>query len=427
MPLSEQLLQYIWLHRKYNSGELKTESGEPLQIIAPGNWNKNAGPDFLNGKIKVGNTILAGHIEIHIKTSDWIKHGHTGDEHYQNLILHVVYEADITQHKELPKNVPTLVLKERISRLLLEKYTHLMQQEGEILCADQLDKIKPISWVNWKDRLLVARWQQKTSLFSGWMEENNNDWASTFYNALARNFGLPVNGNAFLAVAKSLPLKILSHYKSKPFELEALLFGQSAMLEQPFEEDYPKALQKEYRFLQEKYQLKPISPYLWKWSRMRPASFPTLRLAQFSALISHSSHLFSTLLETKTLNDTKALFKTEATSYWKTHYRFDKISSTHNTQLGTNMIHNIIINTICPILAMYDSFDLKGTYLDRAFQWMRELPPEKNRLTRKWTNIGQTNTSAWDSQALLHLLKNYCVEKKCLECAIGYQLLRNKR
>ncbi len=424
MQLTEKLFQYIWLHRRYNQNELKTAKGEPIQIISPGMWNKNAGPDFLEGKIKIDNTLLVGHIELHLKTSDWIKHGHAEDEHYKNLILHVVYEADISEHVSLPKNVPLLILKDRISGLLLERYQQLMQQNRDILCADQLDKIKELTWINWKDRLLIERWQQKTVLFSEWMEETHNDWAETFYRALARNFGLPVNGEAFASVAQSLPLKILAHYKQQPLELEALLFGQAGMLKRDFLEEHPQRLKSTYDFLQKKHQLSPIQPYLWKWSRMRPPSFPTIRLAQFAALIHQSSHLFSTLIEKKSFKEVKELFQLKTSTYWETHYRFEKLSKKHATHLGKNMITNILINTICPILAMYDSFQLNGIYLDRAFEWMKKLPPEKNKFTRKWIDIGESNQSAWDSQALLQLYKNYCTEKKCLDCAIGFQLLR---
>ncbi len=426
MHLSEQLLQYLWLHRMYNSGDLKTEDEEALQILAPGAWNKNAGPDFLNGRIKIGNTILAGHIELHLKTSDWVKHGHYDDPHYKNLILHVVYEADLRAHELLPKNVPVLVLKGRIPGLILEKYDRLMRKGGHILCADQLDQIREITWISWKDRLLVERWQQKTALFAQWMEENKNDWAQTFYRALARNFGLPVNGAAFEAVAATLPLQILAHYKNSLQELEALLFGQAGMLEKPFSEEYPKTLQTTYQYLKKKHHLTPIQPHLWKWSRMRPSAFPTLRLAQFAALISRSSHLFNTVLETKNLAALRELFQEETSPYWDTHYRFGKTTAKKKKRLGKSMVDNILINTVCPMLAMYDRFQLHGHFLDRAFSWMKALPPENNRYTREWERAGEANDSAWDSQALLHLLKNYCANKRCLECAIGLQILKNR-
>lgn len=425
MHLSEQLLQYLWLHRMYNTGDLKTESGETLQILKPGIWNKNAGPDFLNGKVKVGDTVLAGHIEMHLKASDWIKHGHAGDPRFKNLILHVVYESDLLNDPLLPQNVPTLVLKGRIPGLILEKYSRLMLQGGHILCKGQLDHVRELTWISWKDRLLVERWQQKTTLFSEWMEENKNDWAQTFYRALARNFGLPVNGAAFEAVACSLPLKLLARYKNRLSELEALLLGQAGMLKDRFKDDYPRALQKTYHFLQKKHHLTPVQPHLWKWARMRPSAFPPLRLAQFAALINHSSHLFSTVLETTDVRSFRKLFQVEVSPYWDTHYRFEKISARKKKKFGKSMIDNILINTVCPMLAMYDQFQLKGHYLDRAFQWMKTLPPENNRYTREWEKAGESNQSAWDSQALLQLFKNYCLEKKCLECAVGAQLLKN--
>ncbi|MGH2645658.1 MAG: DUF2851 family protein, partial [Chitinophagaceae bacterium] len=222
MLLSEKLLQYIWLHRVFNTNDLKTTKGEALRIISPGTWNSNAGPDFFDARIQIGNTLLAGNIELHLQTSDWIKHGHQHNHHYKNLILHVVHQCDIEGEDALPPHVPTLELKERIPKLLLERYANLMQHDGNILCAGQLNVMDDLTWLSWKDRLLVERWQQKTALFAQWMNENNNNWEETFYKALARNFGVPVNGDAFEALAASLPLKILGLYKHNLQQTEAL-------------------------------------------------------------------------------------------------------------------------------------------------------------------------------------------------------------
>lgn len=426
MIFTEKLLQYLWLHRLFNIHDLQTVSGESLQIIFPGTWNTNAGPDFLNARIRVGKTLLAGNIELHLKTSDWIKHGHSSDQHYKNLILHVVYECDVTGADVLPPHVPTLELKGRIPGLLLEGYTRLMQQGGTILCAGQLDRVNELSWISWKDRLLVERWQQKTALFSGWMEKNQNNWAETFYVALARNFGLPVNGDAFEAVARSVPLKVISHHKHQLFEVEALLFGQAGMLDGSFKEEYPIRLKEEYLFLQKKYDLHPVKPHLWRWLRMRPSAFPSVRLAQFAALIHRSSHLFSKILETQSVKDLQDMFRVKVSPYWDTHYRFSQQAGFRKKELGKSMIENLLINTICPILAMYDRFQLKGDYLERAFQWMKTLPPENNRYTREWMKLNIANKSAWDSQALLQLTRQYCMEKRCLECMIGNKILRAK-
>lgn len=424
MIFNEKLLQYLWQHRLFNVHDLRTVSGEPLQIQAAGTWNTNAGPDFLNARIRVGKTLLAGNVELHLKTSDWIKHGHGKDNHYKNLILHVVYECDITNDDELPPHVPALELKGRIPGLLLERYNRLMQRGGLILCAEQLDRVTGLDWLSWKDRLLVERWQQKTALFSGWMENNQNNWAETFYYALARNFGLPVNGDAFEAVARSLPLKLISTYKHHLFKTEALLFGQAGMLEGNFREEYPSGLKEEYLFLQKKHTLQPVKPHLWRWLRMRPSAFPSLRLAEFAALIHRSSHLFSKILETETVKALREEFRVTASAYWNTHYRFDQQTHFKKKELGHNMIESLMINTICPMLAMYDRFQLSGKYLERAFQWMKTLSPENNRYTREWTKLDIANKSAWDSQALLQLTRRYCMDKRCLECVIGNKILR---
>lgn len=436
MLLSEKLLQYVWLHRAFNTHDLRTTKGESITIISPGTWNRNAGPDFLDARIQVENTLLAGNIELHLKASDWIKHGHDNNNHYKNLILHVVHESDLNEEDLLPHYVPAVELQGRIPGILLERYTNLMQHDGNILCAGQLNMVDDLTWLSWKDRLLVERWQQKTTLFSQWMDENQNNWEETFYKALARNFGVPVNGDAFESLSTSLPLKIVTLHKHNIMQTEALLFGQAGMLTEKFREEYPQKLQQEYQFLQKKYQLTPVKPHLWKWMRMRPSAFPSIRIAQFAALIHQSSHLFSKILETSEVKSIYQMFDVSAPDYWDNHYHFIKhnekakegqTTPKRKKNLGKNMVENILINTICPILAMYDRFQLNGNYLDRAFQWMRTLPCENNRYTREWEKINIPNSSAWDSQALLHLTKNYCMGKRCLDCSVGNKILRNKK
>lgn len=430
---SEKLLQYIWKHRLFNAGALSTTDRERLQVISPGTWNTNAGPDFLNARVKIEDTLFAGNVELHTRASDWIRHGHSSDKRYHNLILHVVYENDIIDRHYLPNRIPVLELRERIPGILLERYNRLMQSTENILCAPQLGRVDNLIWVNWKDRLLIERWQQKTALFGQWMEETNNNWEETFYRAIARNLGLPVNGDAFVALACSVPLKILARHKDNPFQLEALLFGQAGMLNRTWKEDYPKQLKEDYLFLKNKYSLTPMRPHLWKWMRMRPSAFPSVRLAQFAALICHSSHLFSKILETREVDDVFEWFNVAASDYWDTHYSFSNKEAAgakvkkQKKRMGKTVIGNILINTICPMLAMYDKFQLHNEYLDRALEWMKTLPPEKNRYTREWEALQVANISAWDSQALLHLTRNYCMEKRCLECAIGHKILRTDR
>lgn len=435
MLLSEKLLQYIWLHRLFNTGDLETTKKEKLQIISPGRWNKDSGPDFLDARIKVDDVIMAGNIELHLHASDWIRHGHHQNKDYHNLILHVINEFDLTDEGELPAHVPTLELKERIPGVILQRYAQLMEHDGNILCSGQLEEIDGLTWFNWKDRLLIERWQHKTDLFSNWMKDSQNNWEETFYKALSRNFGAPVNGEAFESLACSLPLKVIAIHKHHLLQTEALLFGQAGMLDQKFREDYPKQLQREYLFLQKKYHLSSINAGLWKWMRMRPSNFPTIRLAQLAVLINQSSHLFSRIMETKSLKEVYNMFNIHASPYWDSHYHFIKLNEKQKDEqplpekkkhLGKNMIENILINTICPMLAMYDRFQMHGTYLDRAFQWMRSLPSENNRYTREWEQEGIANTSAWDSQSLLQLTKNYCMEKRCLECAVGNKILRKE-
>lgn len=427
--MNERLLQFIWQFQYFNKGELRTAAGEPLQITFPGQYNTNQGPDFSDAKIKIGSTVWAGTIELHIKTSDWNKHNHQLDKNYNNVILHVVWEDD-AEHGEGSGKMPVLEIKGRVSKILLQRYEELMNADSFIPCEKNLPAgqagiaaVTNLTWRSWKDRLLAERLLRKATVVETHLHQNNYHWEETFWWMLARNFGIKVNADAFEAIAKSIPLNVLAKHKSQIHQLEALLLGQAGLLEEKFADDYPQLLQREYRFLKEKYKLKPIHQPI-HFLRMRPGNFPTIRLAQLAMLITESAHLFSKVKEAVSLKDVVKWFDTTANDYWHYHYRFDEATAFKKKNLGAAMIENIIINTVSPVLFAYGNYHSEEKYKSKALKWLEETKAEANNITKGFQKIGVDNKNAFDSQALIELRNEYCVKKRCLDCTIGNSLLR---
>jgi len=414
----EKLLQYIWQFQHFSKSELQTVAGERLQIISPGKLNNNQGPDFTGAQIKIDDTTLIGSIELHLKASQWNEHGHSNDTNYKNVVLHVVFENDVQT-----SGIPVLELQPRISNLLLDRYTGLMNASTFIPCMNVVSAVKEITWHSWKERLLAERLTRKSSIVFKFLEENNAHWEESFWWLLARNFGVKVNSEAFEAMARSIFISILSKHKNQIHQLEALLFGQTGLLEGNFQEDYPRLLQREYLFLKKKYNLRTsYNPV--HYLRMRPGNFPTIRLSQLASLIQNSAHLFSKMLEVDKLSDAKKMFDVTANDYWFYHYRFDEPSSFKKKTVGNDMIDNIIINTVVPMLFAYGHYRKEEKYKFKALAWLEEMQAEINSITKGYANLGLPNKSSFDSQAFIELKTQYCDEKRCLHCAIGNAILK---
>jgi len=420
--MNERLLQYIWQFSYFNKAELTTIDGELLQIIYPGIFNSNQGPDFLDAKIKIGTTTWAGNIELHIHSSDWKNHKHDLDKNYNNVILHVVWQHDV----ELSIAFPTLELQNRVSKFLLKKYDEMMNISSFIPCEKMIHQVNEIIITTWKERLLIERLQQKSQVILQYLNQNNNHWEEAFWWLLAKNFGIKVNSITFEEIAKSISINILAKHKNQIHQTEALLFGQAGLLENDFTEDYPKLLQKEYRFLKTKYQLTPIKIPL-HFLRMRPSNFPTIRLAQLAMLINQSLHLFSKIKEVDDINEVKKLLNVAANDYWHYHYMPDETSAFKIKKIGEQMLNNILINTIIPALFAYGQHHKEDKYKEKAMRWMEQIPAEKNSITTGFVKLNIANKNAYDSQSLIQLKNNYCNEKKCIECAIGNKVISPKQ
>lgn len=417
--MTERLLQFIWQFQYFNKSELVTDGGESVRVIFPGQYNTNQGPDFSDAKIRIDHTTWAGSVELHIKTSDWNKHNHQDDTNYTNVILHVVWEDD-----GVSMNVPVVELKERVSKILLQRYEELMNSPAFIPCEKTIATVPDITWKSWKDRLLAERLIRKAETVDICLKQNNYHWEETFWWLLARNFGMKVNADAFEAVARSISVNILAKHKSWIQQLEALLLGQSGLLEKEFAGDYPKLLQREYKLLKEKYKLRSIHQPV-HFLRMRPGNFPTIRLAQLASLITGSAHLFSTIKEAKTVKEISQQFDVTANDYWHYHYRFDETSLFRKKNLGTAMVDNVIINTVAPVLFAYGTYHDENKYKEKALKWLEQTAAENNSITNGFQQLGIENKNAFDSQALIELKNEYCNKKRCLDCGVGNSILKN--
>ncbi|HEY4061408.1 MAG TPA: DUF2851 family protein [Puia sp.] len=468
--MREELLQFIWRWQYFNPHELLSETGEVLQVLSPGELNVHQGPDFLHAQVRIGGVLLVGSVELHIAASDWDRHAHTGDSHYRNVILHVVWENDLdagvpirdgedaveagkpagVEDDDDPmktvKDIPMLVLQHRISKPLLGQYELWMKSRVFVPCERQLSQAGPDVWAGWKQELLLRRLQRRAMQVGVWLEQNRRDWEETTWWLLARNFGLTVNGAAFEAIARSLPIRMLARYRGDLFRLEALLLGQAGLLGEgegrpkpegeerlksegegrpkPEGEERLKSeggdflmLQREYRYLQRKYQLMPIQipP---RFFRMRPAHFPTVRLAQLASLLSEHTGWFTAILEADSPADLDDRLQAAAGSYGAKDGGKDRTK-----KLGEIMRNSIRINTFIPLLYAYGSLQSVPVCRERALRWLREAKAEKNTILTGWMRLGVANLNAADSQALLELKGHYCDAKKCLDCAIGKLLL----
>lgn len=421
--MPEEFLHHIWENRLFLAEGLKTTAGQQLEIIDPGKRNSNAGPDFFNAKVKMGDTIWAGNIEIHTKASDWNKHNHQHDKAYDNVILHVVEKADEAITRTNGKEIPTFVL--QYPEHLSKNYRHLLDAQTWIPCADRFHRIDPIVLQLGFNRLMIERLENKTEEIISRLEQNNNDWNETFYQMLARMFGFKVNAVPFELLAKSLPAGILAKHRNNLFQLEALLFGNAGLLnKQLLGDDYFLQLREEYSFLYKKYRLKPIEEHLWKFLRLRPVNFPTVRIAQLAALIQGKEALFSKILESKNMEQIRALFQVKASDYWDTHYNFNKTSKRKAVkELGDASAQILIINVVVPFLFVYGEKQNQQHLKNRALDLLEQLPAERNSIVKKWSDLGIKARSAFESQSLLQLKNRYCDQKKCLNCQIGVKLV----
>ncbi len=423
--INEDFLYYIWQHRLLQSHLLKLITGEEIEILHPGHRNFESGPDFFNARLRIGGIVWAGNVEIHTKASDWYRHHHTGDLSYDNIILHAVEISDTEILRLDGSAMPTLVMQGKYPAHYLEHYYNLMQGASPFVsCSRQLTEVPLLDRSLVLDRLLTERLESRFEDLHKIHLLQEKRWPDSLYHLLARSFGFKVNAGPFEVLAKAVPYPLIARHRHKAEDLEALLFGQAGLLPVQSPEAYPERLKRQYRFFKNKYLLKPMSPHVWKFGGLRPANFPTLRISQFAMLHAGQDFLLDRIITAGEINDLAEILDVAASDYWYQHYRFGLPSDSYAKRIGKEAILTLIINAVIPFLFFYGRQQGLAFLCEKSLYWMEKCRPESNRIIRGWQDSGWEACNAGETQALLHLKKNYCDYKKCVNCGIGQYLLR---
>ncbi len=424
--MKEEFLHYLWKYGLYDRYKLSDNNGNKIVVMHPGEYNRDSGPDFFNARILIAGTLWAGNVEIHTKSSHFDNHGHHTDPAFNNVILHVVAENDKKVYNTRGEELLTVEM--AFDPALYEKYFSLINNPYIIACQDDINKLDSILIRHWLNSMVVEKLQSKSELILKIFTETGNDWEETFYRLLSRYFGFRVNTEPFEMLATALPFRIIRKHADNRFQIEALLFGTAGMLEEglfkeALSDRYYIDLIREYRILSAKYSLQPIHGWLWKFSRLRPANFPTVRISQLSAMLSSAGGLFSNVLEATNIIRLKETFEVTASDYWDDHYVFGKKSDDIAKNTGSQATDIFLINAVIPIIFVYghnrDRYDIS----ERALGFLENIRPEENKITEEWKSCGIKAESAFYSQALIQLRNEYCKKRKCLDCRIGSKLI----
>ena len=426
--MQEDYLHYLWEFQKWKGRELMTSEGLPISVIFPGTHNFLSSPDFFNGRLVIGDQEWAGNVEIHIKSSDWYAHRHEKDPAYDNVILHVVWEHDLDIFRKDNSPLPVLELKELVSEKALQGYENLTAASSGkwINCEKDFASIDDFTMGNWLERLYFERLETKSQFLAEVLEKSSGDWEELLFKMLAKNFGLNINGEAFLSIANSIPFKVVRKLRANQEDLEAVFMGQAGLLEKDLEEPYYQNLKERYCFLKKKYGLKVEGVLPVKYFRLRPDNFPEIRLAQLAALYHHQPSLFSQLISSKKTEGLEQLFSCSVNNFWETHYTFSKPHSRRKKRLTPQFVELLIINTLVPVKFYYLKEQGKEGF-EPLYEVMASLDKESNQTVGKYNLLRpSTASNALESQALLQLKKEYCDKKHCLQCSVGTKILQRQ-
>ncbi len=419
--MQEDFLHYIWQYQKLTTSMLETVQGDKIQVITVGELNTNSGPDFYNSRIVIGNQEWVGTVEIHLKASDWFVHKHQNDSAYDNVVLHVVWENDVAVFDVNQNKLETLVLKDIVDERFLLSYKSLLLKKNWINCENQIHGIDEFTLSFWKEKLLIQRLQRKAYELESQLSGLENNWESLLFMLLAKNFGLKINASEFQLLAQNISFRVFKKELSSQLSLEALLYGQSNLLEETIQDPYYQSLQKEYMYLKQKYKLQDSFVKL-RFFRMRPSGFPTIRLSQFSMLYHNQKSLFSKVISAKTVSGIYELFSGVASEYWDEHYTFGKRSTKIKKKLSKSFVDLLVLNTIIPLRFIHAKSVGKENF-EELLKLYKSINPEKNTVIEKFKELKLKVTSSADTQSLIELKTEYCNQHKCLHCEIGNKLL----
>ncbi len=421
--MTEDYLHYIWKYKLFNQSNLRTTENEPLEIIHFGFHNHDSGPDFSQGKVKIGNTTWAGNIEIHINSSDWLNHNHQKDRAYDSVVLHVVYHHDKEITTTKGSVIPTLEMNDRLDYAKFENYQEFVFTN--IPCSNSLSQVPEIIISSAKEQMLIERLAEKSELINQDLKQYQHNWEQVFFQYLAKSMGMKINSHPMEQLIKNTEVTLFSKLGNNLLSIESILFGQAGFLVENRKEEYYIELQKEYLFQQTKNNLIPINKVFWKFSKLRPSNFPTIRIAQLARLLLSNQQLFDRLIVLENnYEDLKQLLSIAISEgFWHNHYTFDKESKPAKKSIGITLINSIVINTIAPFLYCFGRYKADERYIERAINLLEELPAEDNKVTRVFEHKMAIDSSA-DSQGVIQCHNNYCIPKKCLDCSIGVYLMK---
>jgi len=423
--MKEDLLHYVWRTRNFNLKNLRGSLGEQIEVLNFGLWNHGSGPDFLQANILIDGIHWSGNVEMHLTSSDWYRHQHQLDPAYDNVILHVVWEEDKPVYRSDGSRISTLILKDKINSGIQANYQYLQITDTWIPCEKIIFQTDVLTKINCLDRMLTERIEKRSVFFNDIHKDNQGDTEETFYQLIARSYGLKENQDAFQMLARSIPLNMLSRYSGQPELIEAAMFGQAGFinLQRP-RTPYEKQLADNYRFLQDKHSLEPLMPAIWKYGKIRPQASPHLRLAQLAALINRHPRLFAAFLDSKSIAIMLNLFDVPVSTFWRTHFYLDtETCNATNRSIGKSAAELMLINTVLPFLFYYNSERGRDDLIQKSLQFFQHLPAEKNSIIKRWIKLDIPVESAAHTQALLHLKQNYCNKRACLNCPIGAKLI----
>jgi hypothetical protein len=421
--MREDFLHYVWQYKKFDFSNLTTVDGELLSILNYGNYLQQEGPDFFNARIIIGSQKWAGNIEMHVKSSDWYLHNHEKDDNYDNVILHVVWEHNIPIFRKDNTEIPVLEIKKYIAKGTLENYRELLFPKSWIYCENQIAAVDGFIWGNWQERLFLERLERKSLPIEKLLSETKKDWEAVLFCMLARNFGLNTNGETFLKIAMSIPFSIVRKESFEIENLEALFLGTADLFPTDIQDRYTQELKKKFDYLVQKYKLKKAIIERVQFFKHRPDNFPTIRLAELAMLYHKQQNLFSNLINVRSLKEIYHLFEITISDYWETHYQFDRESPKKKKQLSKSFIDLLVINTIIPIQFTYAK-SLGKEISESLLDLIKQVAAEKNAVIEKFAGFDVKAKNAFETQSLLQLKNEYCNHGKCLNCAVGIQLLK---
>ena len=424
--MREEFIHYLWKYKLFDSLSLSGAPDVRIVVVSPGEYNRDAGPDFFNSKIKIGDILWAGNVEIHVKSSYYEQHGHQHDPLFDNIILHVVVEDDKVVYNSRGEKLPTAVLS--YDPNIYKRYLRLVNDPHRIACHFHVGKLDNIYVSQWLGSLSIERLENKVDYIDCMLSDTKNDWNEVFYRLLSRYFGFKVNSEPFELLSRALPSKLLMKHADNRLQIESMLFGTAGMLDEKLfkeaiNDEYYKLLLREYMVLSTKYCLKPINGWLWKFGRLRPQNFPTVRIAQMATIMSDKNGIFSRILETKEPQKIYDMLAATASEYWNDHYVFGKKSKYSPKAVGESAINILVINVVVPILFVYGKKHSDEMICEKAIDLLEYAPAEENMVVREWEEAGLTPFNGFEPHALLQLMTAYCSKHRCVECRIGVKVM----